>query len=89
MAHNGTTGRVWSGRKIGAVLGTAAAGLMVVLPLATNAFQGITQSTPGSGVYSAFTLPPTMNEGATQTTTIEPTALATAKAAPTVKAPHR
>ena len=89
MAHKRTAGRQWSGRKIGAVLGTAAAGLMVLLPLATNAFEGITQSTPGSGMYSAFTLPPTMTEGDTETTTVAPTALATPKAAPEVKAPHR
>jgi hypothetical protein len=89
MAHNEAAGRGWSGRKIGAVLGIGAAGLMVLLPLATNAFPGITAGTPDSGVYSAFTPPPTMTEGDTETTTVAPTALATAKAAPEVKAPHR
>jgi hypothetical protein len=67
----------------------AAVGLMVVLPLAINGFQGPTQTAPGSGVYSAFTLPPTMSEGATLTTTLDPTAPEVAKASPAVKAPHR
>jgi hypothetical protein len=89
MAHKRTAGRVRPSKKIGAVLGMAAVGLMVVLPLAINGVQGATQTIPGSGVYSAFTLPPTMSEGATTTTTVPPTAPLVAKAAPEVKAPHR
>ncbi len=77
-------------KKIAAVVGTAAAGLMVVLPLATHGLQGATGNAPGSGVtYGAFTPPPTMNEGATETTTVPPTAPETEKATPLVKAPHK
>jgi hypothetical protein len=89
MAHKRTAGRARLSKKIGLVLGTVAVGLMVVLPLAINGFQMTTQSTPGPGRYSAFTLPPTMNMGATETTTVPPAVPATAKAAPAVKAPHR
>ena len=89
MAHNTTAGRVRSSKKIGAVVGTAAVGLMVVVPVAINGVRGATPAAPGPGVYSAFTLPPTMSEGATMTTTVPPTVPAVAKAAPEVKAPHR
>jgi hypothetical protein len=89
MAHNKATGRARSSKRIGAVLGVAAAGLMVALPLALNGFQGTSQITPARGIYSAFTLPPTMTEGETQTTTVVLTAPAVAKAAPLVKAPHK
>jgi hypothetical protein len=74
---------------IGAIAGTAAVGLMIVLPLAVNGLHPATQTRPGPGLYSAFTLPPTMTEGDTETTTIPGTVPATAKAAPAVKAPHR
>ena len=89
MAHKRATGRARSSKRIGAILGVAAVGLMVALPLALNGFQGATQTTPGPGIYSAFTLPPTMTEGETQTTTVVLTAPAVAKAAPVVKAPHK
>jgi hypothetical protein len=89
MAHMRTAGRAWSSKKIGAVLGTAAVGLMLVLPLAIDGVQGSTQNAPGSRLYSAITLPPTMSEGATETTTVDPSVPAIAKAAPTVKAPHK
>ena len=89
MAHMRATGRARSSKRIGAILGVAAASLMVALPLALNGFQGATQTTPGPGIYSAFTLPPTMTEGETQTTTVVLTAPAVAKAAPVVKAPHK
>jgi hypothetical protein len=89
MAHNTATGRARSSKRIGAILGVAAVGLMVALPLALNGFQGTAPATPGPGIYSAFTLPPTMTEGETQTTTVVLTAPAVAKAAPVVKAPHK
>jgi len=89
MTHKRTAGRARLSKKIGLVLGGAAVGLMVVLPLAINGLQMTSQSTPGPGLYSAFTLPPTMNQGATETTTLPAAAPATAKAAPAVKAPHR
>lgn len=89
MTHRTRAASSWSGKKIGAVLGTAAVGVMVVLPLAVNGFRGTFQGTPGPGAYSAFTLPPTMTEGVTQTTTFPPSVPAIAKAAPVVKAPHK
>ena len=76
-------------KRIGAIAGTAAVGLMILLPLAVNGLHPTAQTTPGPGLYSAFTLPPTMTEGDTETTTIPGTAPAIAKAAPAVKAPHR
>ena len=89
MTHKMTAGRTWSSKKIAAVLGTAALGVMVVLPLAVNGFRGTPDGTPGVGVYSAFTLPPTMTEGVTETTTTVASVPAIPKAAPLVKAPHR
>ena len=94
MAHNKTGGRARSSKKVGAVLGMAAVGLMAVLPLALNGWQATTQSTPGPGPYAAFTLPPTMTEGVTETTTIPSITVAgsvpaTAKAVPMVRAPHK
>jgi hypothetical protein len=76
-------------KRIGAIAGTAAVGLMILLPLAVNGLHPTAQTTPGPGSYSAFTLPPTMTEGDTETTTIPGTVPAIAKAAPAVKAPHR
>jgi hypothetical protein len=81
MAHN-------TSKRIGAVLGIAAAGLMVLVPLTTHALQAPAPGTPGSGVYVAFTLPPTMSEGQTQTTTVPP-AVPEISRGPVVKAPHR
>ena len=88
MVHMQAAGRTWSGKRIGAVLGTAAGAAMIMLPLASNAVQPTTPA-PGSGVYSAFTPPPTMTEGATETTTTPEAVPATAKASPAVKAPHK
>jgi hypothetical protein len=87
MTHKRTAGRARLSKKIGLVLGTAAVGLMVVLPLAINGLQMTTQSTPGPGRYSAFTLPPTMNMGATETTTVPPAVPATAKGGPGGQSP--
>ena len=89
MAYKTTAARKRSSKKFGAVLGTAALGVMVVLPVAVNGLQATPQSTPGPGMYSAFTLPPTMTEGATETTTVPASVPAIAKAAPVVKAPHK
>ena len=89
MAHHRTAGPARSSKKIGAMLGAAALGSMIVLSLAIDGLQGLTQSTPGSRLYSAITLPPTMSQGATVTTTVDSTVPAIAKAAPVVKAPHK
>jgi hypothetical protein len=63
---------------------------MVALSVAINGLPGLCRTAPGPAVYSAFTLPPTMTEGDTATTTsMLLTAPATEKASPLVKAPHK
>jgi hypothetical protein len=90
MAHIGTVGRLRLSKRVGVALGTSAIGLMVVLPVALNGLPGPNGTTPGPQMYSAFTLPPTMTEGDTATTTtLLLTAPATEKATPLVRAPHK
>jgi hypothetical protein len=80
-------------KQIAALLGTAAAVLMVASPIAVNGFGTDSQSVPRPEVVvnAAFSQPvaPNMREGGTATWAPPATTPATQRAVPQVKAPHK